>query len=114
MSKFPVFDPASPQAEAIRDLFVQVLGISGGIFAIVAGLICVALWKFRAKDKLPTQDFGSHRKEIAWIVAPVLVAAVLVAAVIVEVVLVEVVLVEVVLVEVLLVEVLLVEPAVGK
>jgi cytochrome c oxidase subunit 2 len=73
MSKFPVFDPASPQAEAIRDLFVQVLFISGGIFAIVAGLICVALWKFRANEKLPTQDVGSHRKEIAWIVAPVIV-----------------------------------------
>ena len=73
MSNFPVFDPASPQAEAIRDLFVQVLWISGGIFAIVAGLICIAIWKFRSNETLPTQDFGSHRKEIAWIVAPVIV-----------------------------------------
>ena len=73
MSSFPVFDPASPQAEAIRDLFVQVLWISGGIFSIVAGLICIALAKFRSRDTLPTQDFGSHRKEIAWIVAPVIV-----------------------------------------
>ncbi|MDB4477439.1 hypothetical protein N9018_04450 [Rhodopirellula sp.] len=32
MSNFPVFDPASPQAEAIRDLFVQVLWISGVLF----------------------------------------------------------------------------------
>ncbi len=73
MSSFPVFDPASPQAEAIRDLFVHVLWISGAIFSIVAGLICFALFKFRSKGKLPTQDFGSHRKEIAWIVAPVIV-----------------------------------------
>ncbi|HBV65570.1 MAG TPA: cytochrome c oxidase subunit II [Rhodopirellula sp.] len=73
MSSFPVFDPASPQAEAIRDLFVQVLFISGGVFSIVAGLICIALFRFRSKDKLPTQDFGSHRKEMAWIVAPVIV-----------------------------------------
>ena len=73
MSKFPVFDPASPQAEAIRDLFVQVLWISGGIFAIVAGLICIALWKFCSSETVPAQDFGSHRKEIAWIVAPVIV-----------------------------------------
>ncbi|MAI31181.1 MAG: cytochrome c oxidase subunit II [Rhodopirellula sp.] len=73
MSSFPVFDPASPQAEAIRDLFVHVLWISGAIFSIVAGLICIAIFKFRSKDKLPTQDFGSHRKEIAWIVAPVIV-----------------------------------------
>ncbi|MAI70673.1 MAG: cytochrome c oxidase subunit II [Rhodopirellula sp.] len=73
MSSFPVFDPASPQAEAIRDLFVQVLWISGGIFSIVAGLICISLFKFRSKGKLPNQEFGSHRKEIAWIVAPVIV-----------------------------------------
>lgn len=73
MSNFPVFDPASPQTEAIRDLFVQVLWISGAIFAIVSGLICVALWKFRSRETLPTQDFGSHRKEFAWIVGPVIV-----------------------------------------
>jgi len=69
----PVFAPASPQAEAIRDLFVQVLLISAGIFAIVAGLICVALWKFREVSDLPAQDFGSHRKELAWMVGPVII-----------------------------------------
>lgn len=72
-STVPVFDPASPQAEAIRDLFLQVLLISAGIFLIVAGLICLALWKFRARTQLPDQDFGSHRKEIAWLVAPVII-----------------------------------------
>jgi len=72
-STVPVFDPASPQAEAIRDLFVQVLFISAIIFAIVAGLISVALWKFRAREELPAQDFGSHRREIAWLAGPVII-----------------------------------------
>lgn len=72
-STFPVFDPASPQAESIRDLFVQVLFISAVIFAIVSGLICIALVKFRASETLPVQDFGSHKKEIAWILGPVIV-----------------------------------------
>lgn len=72
-STFPVFDPASPQAESIRDLFVHVLLISAGIFAIVSGLICVALYRFRATEKLPVQDFGSHRREIAWMAGPVII-----------------------------------------
>lgn len=69
----PVFDPASPQAELIRDLFVEVLCISAGIFMIVSGLILLALWKFRAGDATPKQDFGSHRREIAWLVGPVII-----------------------------------------
>ncbi|GAA4420958.1 cytochrome c oxidase subunit II [Bremerella cremea] len=72
-STFPVFDPASPQAESIRDLFVQVLFISAGIFGIVAVLICVALYKFRAREDVPKQDFGSHRREIAWMAGPVII-----------------------------------------
>ena len=72
-SAFPVFDPVSPQAAAIRDLFVQVLLISAAIFVIVAGLICLALWRFRARETLPEQDFGSHRKEIWWLAGPVII-----------------------------------------
>lgn len=72
-STFPVFDPASPQAESIRDLFVQVLFISAAIFAIVSGLICIALVKFRSQGAVPKQDFGDHRREIAWIAGPVII-----------------------------------------
>lgn len=72
-SAVPVFDPASPQAQAIHDLFVQVLIISAGIFMIVAGLICFALWRFRSQEALPEQDFGSEKKEIAWIVGPAII-----------------------------------------
>ncbi len=73
-SAFPVFEPASPQADAIYHLFVQVLAISGVIFAIVAGLIVVAIYRFRARaDEIPEQDFGSERKEMFWMVGPVII-----------------------------------------
>jgi len=71
---FPVFAPASPQAAEIHRLFDTVLLVCGGIFAIVAGLVLVALWRFRNReDRTPKQDFGSEKLEIAWIVGPVLV-----------------------------------------
>ncbi|MEQ8785268.1 MAG: cytochrome c oxidase subunit II [Pirellulaceae bacterium] len=72
-STVPVFDPASPQAQAIYDLFVQVLLMSAGIFMIVSGLIVVALWRFREREALPEQNFGSHRQEIFWMVGPIII-----------------------------------------
>lgn len=69
----PVFEPQSPQAQAILDLFVMILYISAGIFAIVAGLILISLIRFRARDDLPVQEFGSHRKEIFWLLGPVII-----------------------------------------
>ncbi|MCA9110858.1 MAG: hypothetical protein KDA52_12970 [Planctomycetaceae bacterium] len=72
-SAVPIFAPASPEAQAIYDLFVQVLLISAGIFVIVSGLIGAALVKFHAREEQPAQDFGSHKKEIAWMVGPVII-----------------------------------------
>ncbi len=70
---FPVFQPESPQAQAIFDLFVTVMQISAVIFAIVSGLIVVAIWRGRARATLPVQAFGSHRAEMFWIAGPVVV-----------------------------------------
>lgn len=78
-SVIPVLDPASPQAEAINDLFLQVLLISAIIFAIVAGLILIAISRGRRKQTLPEQDFGSEKTEIAWMVGPVIIVIWLVA-----------------------------------
>ncbi len=78
-SVIPVLDPASPQAEAINDLFMQVLVISAIIFTIVAGLILVAIVRGRRKHTLPEQDFGSEKTEIAWMVGPVIIVIWLVA-----------------------------------
>jgi cytochrome c oxidase subunit 2 len=69
----PVFQPESPQAQAIYDVFVQVLWISAGIFTLVTGLILIALIRGRRRSELPEQDFGSHRKEIFWMVGPLLI-----------------------------------------
>lgn len=78
-SVIPVLDPASPQAEAINNLFLQVLLISAIIFAIVAGLILVAISRGRRKQTLPKQDFGSEKSEIFWMIGPVLIVIWLVA-----------------------------------
>ncbi|MEM7144712.1 MAG: cytochrome c oxidase subunit II [Verrucomicrobiota bacterium] len=76
-SVYPVFDPASPFAEAIYSLFLKVLAISAVIFLIVAGLITVAVIRFRDKTggngEVPKQDFGSHKQEIFWLVGPVII-----------------------------------------
>ena len=73
MPPVPVFQPESPQAQAIYDVFVQVLWMSAGIFTLVTGLILVALIRGRRRRELPEQDFGSHRKEIFWMVGPLLI-----------------------------------------
>lgn len=70
---FPVFQPESPQAEAIYDLFLLVLLISAVIFFIVAGLIVVALWRGRARANLPKQVFGNEKAEMYWMVGPVII-----------------------------------------
>jgi cytochrome c oxidase subunit 2 len=73
-STIPVFDPASPQTEAIRSLFIMVLVISAVIFAIMATLIVLALVRFRARgSQLPVQDHGSERRELFWMLGPILV-----------------------------------------
>ncbi len=70
---FPVFQPESPEAQAIYDLFLLVLMISAVIFIVVAGLIAVAIWRGRSRATLPKQDFGSEKREIYWMVGPILV-----------------------------------------
>ncbi|WP_417390161.1 cytochrome c oxidase subunit II [Gimesia sp.] len=78
-SVIPVLDPASPQAEAINDLFLQVLLISAVVFAIVSGLILVAISRGRRRDTQPDQNFGSERSEIFWMIGPVVIVIWLVA-----------------------------------
>jgi heme/copper-type cytochrome/quinol oxidase subunit 2 len=48
-SAIPVFQPESPEAEAMYDLFIKVSLICGVIFVIVAGLIFVALLRNGSK-----------------------------------------------------------------
>ena len=68
------FDPVSPQAEAIRDLFTRTLLICGAIFLLVAGLVAYCVVRFRADGtRKASQTEGHTPLEIAWTIAPVLI-----------------------------------------
>lgn len=74
-----IFDPASPHAEAISDLFIVTLWICAGIFAIVAGLVgySMAKHRWREGDAEPVQTAGHTVVEIVWTVVPFLIVLVL-------------------------------------
>jgi heme/copper-type cytochrome/quinol oxidase subunit 2 len=67
------FDPASPQASAIRDLFASALVLCGAVFLLVTCLIAYCAVRFRARGaREPQQVEGNKRLEIAWTLAPIL------------------------------------------
>jgi cytochrome c oxidase subunit 2 len=67
-------NPASPQAQAIADLFSDTLIVCGVIFSIVAGLVTFAVIRFRDHGgKPPKQTEGNTRLEIGWTLVPVLI-----------------------------------------
>ncbi len=74
-----MFSPNSPQAQAIADLFIWSLIISGIIFAIVAGLVLYIIVRFRGRPAaaVPQQVAGHTRLEVAWTVAPALILVVM-------------------------------------
>src|SRR3954468_21693735 len=67
-----IFAPASPEAQAISDLFVITLWICAAIFAAVAGLVGYSLARFRWRhgEADPVQLAGNKRFEIAWTAVP--------------------------------------------
>ena len=77
-----IFDPVSPPAEAIRNLSVLVLAITGFIFIAVEGILIYSIVRFRRRgtdsSAEPPQVYGSKPIEIAWTAAPALVVFVLV------------------------------------
>ena len=77
------FNPASPQAASINNLFVLSLIISAVIFVLVAGLVLYIAFRYRqrAGASEPRQVAGHTRLEIAWTIAPaVLLVAVFIPA----------------------------------
>lgn len=77
-----IFAPASTPAADIYSLSLFVLGITGGIFVVVAGILAYVVVRFRDKgeeaDKRePAQVYGSTQIELAWTVIPVLIVVVL-------------------------------------
>jgi cytochrome c oxidase subunit 2 len=74
-----VFNPSSPEAQSIVNLFVLTLFIAAVIFILVAGLVLIASFRFRSRpgEDEPRQIFGNRKLEIAWTVGPALLLIVL-------------------------------------
>ncbi|UUO06961.1 cytochrome c oxidase subunit II [Blastopirellula sp. J2-11] len=78
-----MFDPASPDATEIRELFYLVLAITTLIFVLVGGALAYFIYRFRdppgapRDDSEPPQVYGSQPIEIAWTLAPTLIVLVL-------------------------------------
>ena len=68
------FNPNSPQAQAIADLFAWNLVIAAIIFALVFGLTIYIAIRYRGQPGQgePPQFFGHSKLEIAWTLAPAL------------------------------------------
>ena len=75
-----IFAPVSTPAHEIRELSFLVLGLSGLIFIVVAGMAAYIIVRYRSRDddrREPPQIYGSDRIEIAWTVVPFLIVIVL-------------------------------------
>lgn len=72
------FNPISPQALDISNLFIAILIIAGVIFALVAFLVLYPAVRYRHRPGAdePYQEFGRPKLEIAWTVAPAILLAV--------------------------------------
>jgi cytochrome c oxidase subunit II len=76
-----MFAPVSTPAYAIRESAFFVLGITGAIFLVVAGLMLYTIVRFRRRagdrPSEPPQVYGSLQIELAWTVVPFLIVVVL-------------------------------------
>ena len=70
-----IFDPASPQAQAILNLFYILLGISLIIFLIVVGAIFYSIIRSRRAGLSgePAQVYGNTKLELTWTLIPLLI-----------------------------------------
>jgi cytochrome c oxidase subunit 2 len=78
-----IFAPVGASAHSIFDLSLLVLGIVGGIFLVVGGLILYALVRYRHRPadadagQEPPQIYGSNQIELSWTVIPILIVVML-------------------------------------
>ncbi|HBY95973.1 MAG: cytochrome c oxidase subunit II [Ardenticatenaceae bacterium] len=71
------FNPSSPQAQAISNLFILTLVIGTAITLLILGLVLYASFRYRSRPGQgePRQVFGHRQLEIGWTLAPALVLA---------------------------------------
>jgi cytochrome c oxidase subunit 2 len=78
-----IFAPAGTPAGSIFGLSMLVLGITGAIFLIVAGLLLYVLVRYRSRtsdgtnQQEPPQIYGSNQIELSWTVIPSLIVVML-------------------------------------
>lgn len=75
-----IFNPSSPDMEAMADLTYYIIAISIGILAIIVVSVTYIIIRYRKKqgdDSEPFQNFGDLRLEIVWTLIPVAIVAVL-------------------------------------
>ncbi len=75
--------PAGTPASSILNLTMLVLGITGAIFLVVAGVLVYVLVRYRSRtprgqpEQEPPQIYGSNQIEISWTVIPILIVVML-------------------------------------
>jgi cytochrome c oxidase subunit II len=76
-----VFNPASPTAGALWNLFLMVLAITAAIFVLVGGFTIYSVIRFRGRPGDEQQEapqvYGSNRLELAWTILPLLIVFVI-------------------------------------
>src|SRR6266849_2386382 len=81
LSPTDIFAPVSTPAQSIFELSLFVMGISGCIFVVVAGLLAYSAIRFRKPriddGREPAQVYGSLQVELAWTITPLLISLVL-------------------------------------
>ncbi|GIW06550.1 MAG: cytochrome c oxidase subunit II [Dehalococcoidia bacterium] len=72
-----VFEPVSPLARSITDLFVVVMTLGALVLAGVTGTVVFFGIRYRARpgDDEPAPIYGNRRLEIAWFVIPAVIVA---------------------------------------
>jgi cytochrome c oxidase subunit 2 len=70
-------NPASPNAAAVSELFLIIIGIAFVIFVVVEGALFYALFRYRRREgQTPAQFTGNFRLEVIWTAIPALILAV--------------------------------------
>jgi cytochrome c oxidase subunit 2 len=71
-----IFDPAASPAHLIFGNAMFVLGLTGGIFIVVGGLMLWVVVRYRSRSAdghiEPIQIYGSNQIELSWTVIPIL------------------------------------------
>ena len=67
--------PYSPNANAINDIYLAILGVTVTIFVLVGGFLLYSAIRFRERpgDPDPPQTHGSTKLELGWTIVPILI-----------------------------------------